>query len=398
MIKLIKYTTILLCAVLNSPIVNANFGFGPCCPPSVCGIIPCDSGCAGAAINQMGTNVSNSLTQLNSAHQNLTSAVQDSIDSMSDLGTDINDVLIQQNQDLLDGFSASTNRIELANLQALKSSEANTEHLVRSFVHALKEREVARAVSENNLIFGDASQPVSGESGAEQAEAIKRVNVQIKQLLEESTNGFMSYINDSNNTYSGAGIGQHQVNALKSISEFNNLASILTKDVLDQTDFQKLQVLIGLIVSQYPLANMELNSQYVDYELERKRHISMLGIVYSSLLIPATARTGLVSGEWKKYYHDTEENEEGYLGLQNLYDAEVNGRLTDPEWWASVLRLNQTGLEREKIFQMGLSLQMNERLSSISQSSNQLMAVLLANKSESYAKNLLKKYENTKSN
>lgn len=383
----------LLFSATLSPMAFANFGFGPCCPPSVCGIIPCDSGCAGAAINQMGTNVANSLNQLNSAYQNLTSAAQDAIDSMNNLGTDVNDALLQQNQDLLDGLSASTNKIELANVQASKSIERNTDHTVKSFVLALKEIEIARAASENNRFFGDMAQPISGETGADQASAVKRIYVQTNQLLEETTEGFLEYIEDSNGTRSGAGTGQHRMLSLKGLSDFNNLSRLLTASTLDEQDFQGLQTLVGLSVSRYPLPKKDDSPRYLDYELERKRYIAMLGIAYHSLILPATTRAGVDDGAWAKYYQDVNVNAEGKVGLEGFYEAEINGKLSDPEWWGSVLRLNPAGLEREKTYQAALSLQMKDRLGELSQTSNELMAILLAKKSEAKAKELKTNFE-----
>lgn len=378
----------------TTQIANANFGFGPCCPPSMCGIVPCDSGCAGAALNQMGTNVANALNQLNTAHQNLSDAVQDSIDSMNDIGSDVGDALLDQNEDLLNGLSASTNKIELANNQASKAIERNTDHLVKSFILALKESEVSRSVAENNRIYGDMAQPVSGEIGTNSAEIIKQLLVQSEQLIEGSSKGFIEYISDANNTKSGGGAGQHRAVSLKDLDEFSQLSKMLTEETLEESDFKNLQQLVSLAVSRYPLSNKSNDPQFLEYELERKRYISSLEIIYASFIKSAVMRAGLVSGADQNYYQSWKQNADGKISLNSYYKSEVNGRLTDPEWWGAVMRLNSAGLEREKTYQNAISMKLNDSLMGLSNNSGQLFSLLLLKSAESQSKNLKPVYEN----
>ncbi len=376
----------------GAPSAMANFGFGPCCPPSACGIIPCDSGCAGAAINQMGTAVANALNSLNSAYQDLSSGVQDTMDSMNDLGTDVGDALTQQNDDLLNGISASTNRIELANVAASKSLERNADHTNISFVNALKEIEIARASSENIKLYGDMAQPVGGDTGTNQARSIKKQITQMKQISESSTTDFIKYLNDENNTASGAGKGQHRMQSLKTLEDFDKLHRILTETTLDEIDFQNLQSVIGLAVSKYPLVESTKPND-TEYEISRRRHVAMLAMAYNALLVPTSSRLGLDDASWSAFYQDVKPNAEGNIGLTGFYHAEINGKVSDPEWWGSTLRLNEAGLEREKVYQSAISLQLKNRLGLISESSNELMALLLAKKTETAARNLNETFE-----
>ena len=365
----------------------ANFGLGPCCPPSVCGIIPCDSGCAGAAINQMGTNISSGFNNLSSAHQDLTSAVQDAIDAMTDLGTDVNDALMNQNSDLMDGLSASTAKIELSNNVATKSLERLADHSISSLVNALKEIEIARSTSENNRLFGDNANPVSGETGANQAIAIKTLNTQFNQILISSTEEFVDYVNDENSTSSGAGNGQHRMQSLTMLADNDRLDRILTSRVLEGDEFQSLQLLIGLAVSKYPLVE---DKSILDetYNLRRKREISLLAMTYSGLLNASMSKVGLVDASWADYYQDANTNQSGDTSLIAFYEADINGRLTDPEWWGSILRLNQIGLQREKTYQTAVSGHLKVQLDNLSSSSNDLLALILAKKQEAKAEGL----------
>jgi hypothetical protein len=371
----------------TTPNALANFGFGPCCPPSVCGIIPCDSGCAGAAINQMGSAIANALNSLNSAYQDLSSGVQDTMDSMNDLGADVGDALVQQNDDLLSAISASTNKIELANVIASKSLERNADHTNISFVSAQKEIEIARASSENIKVYGDMTNPVGGDTGTNQAQSIKKLITQMKQVSKSSTTDFIKYLNDENNTASGAGIGQHRMQSLTTLESFDKLHSMLTETTLDEIDFQNLQSLIGLVVSKYPLKESTKPND-TEYEISRRRHVAMLAMVYNALLVPTSSRMGLDDASWADFYQDVNPNVEGKIGLTGFYHAEINAKISDPEWWGSTLRLNEVGLEREKVYQSAISLQLKNRLGLISESSNELMAVLLAKKTETATRNL----------
>jgi len=387
MIKRYVSPLLFIFLVFGAPSAMANFGLGPCCPPSVCGIIPCDSGCAGAAINQMGTAVANAINSLNSAYQDLSSGAKDAMDSMNDLGVDVGNALTQQNNDLLNGISASTNKIDLANVAASKSIERNADHTNKSFVNAIKEIEIARATSENIKIFSDLAQPVSGDTGTNQASSIKKFNTQIDQVSASSANDFIQYLNDENNTASGAGKGQHRMQSLKALEDFDQLYRMLTETTLDENDFQNLQSIIGLAVSKYPLTGSSKPND-TEYEISRRRHVAMLAMAYNALLVPASSRMGLDNANWAAFYQDVELNAEGKIGLTGFYHAEIIGKVSDPEWWGSTLRLNESGLEREKVYQSAVSLQLKNHLGSMSESSNELMSILLAKKTELAVRNL----------
>tara|TARA_R110002072_G_scaffold303138_2_gene495479 strand:+ start:16732 stop:17886 length:1155 start_codon:yes stop_codon:yes gene_type:complete len=358
---------------------SANFGLGPCCPPSVCGIIPCDSGCAGAAISQMGTSVSQTLSNLDSAYQDLSSKAQDTIDSMNDLTRDVNQELLQQNERLLSSLSAATNKIELANLASAKSLERNTDHTVKSLTSSLKEMEISRIASENNSFFGDLSQPVSGIVGVNKAKSVQKISVQTLQVAESSTKNFIKYISDEQQTFSGAGRGQHRMQSLSSLSKFDKLYPMLIESTMDDDVFQNIQTILALTVSKEPYVKSSLLLDE-GYELARHRQIAMLGMVYHSLITPIASRMGTDEASWSDFYQDIKPNTQGKTGLTGLLQGEVLGKVSDPEWWGATLRLNESGLLRENVFQAALSLQLKDRLSSISESSSQLLAIILAEK------------------
>lgn len=56
---------VLLILVLTCKNASANFGLGPCCSGAPCGIIPCDTSCAGKAFGNLGTSMQNSFLDIN---------------------------------------------------------------------------------------------------------------------------------------------------------------------------------------------------------------------------------------------------------------------------------------------------------------------------------------------
>jgi len=363
-----------LYGILFSGEAKANFGFGPCCPPSMCGIIPCDSGCAGRAINQMGTNVSNAINSLNQSYSNLSQATQEAVDSMVNIGTDISQALTDQNNSIVNGFSASTNKIELALLQRGKTIERNSDFAARSIANLLKEVEVARASSDNISIFGDMSHPLSGDIGVNQASAMKKLYTQQKQIRLESVNYFNSYLNDGNDTSKGAGSGYHTLNVLKLLDNFDRVERAINSNVVSEEDFGSLQQLLALLVSSYPLPSAELPSE-TEYELDRKRYIAQLNVIYNGLLSATISKSGLDDAQWAAYYLDLDESSEGMVSMRSTLKGDIEGRLSNSEWWGAVRRLNETGLKRELAYQNGLSLLLEKQLTNLNKSSNSVTSI-----------------------
>ena len=365
-------TGLTLLGLLISTNASAEFGFGLCCPspPSglvPCGIIPCDNACSGSAINQMGGNVSSSINTLNSSYQDLTRSAQSAIDSMTSLGTVTNNTLATQNMDLLNGLSAASNRIELAYIESTKSLERDADHQVITLNTALKEVETNRAVSENNSSFGELSQPMSGRSGANLAASIKASNALFVQLSTLSTENFYNYINDKKNTISTAGAGLQAAILSAQVDDSGILHPMIAANTLNENDLKNLQRLIALSVSPHPLIPTN-QSNNIDYELKRRRYIAKMTMIYQSMIIPALSRSGPNNADGVGYYQNA-------------------------EWWGSVLQLNETGLEREKVYRTALSLQLKDRLGLLSQSSSNLMALLLSVKTEAKAEELQRKHD-----
>lgn len=383
---------VLLVAPLISPTAFAAFGLGPCCPPSLCGMIPCDAMCAGPAITQMGTSVSTQGNNLNTGYQNLGSGVQDVIESMKNMGLDVSDALNTQNNDMLEGLSASSTRLELATTAATKSLERNTDHTVSSLVTALRQQGIGKAAAENQLIIGQQSQPVSGDTGTELALTFHKLGAQMSQAFAAAVAGFANYLNDGNNTVTSAGKGQHAALSLKALDTFDRADFLLTKSVLNDEEFQAMQILMGLMVARAPLPKGDLPDE-TNYELSRRRYTTMMAIAFSGLLQPALARKGIDKGDWVGYYQDLLRNDGGEAGLAALYRADILGRVTDPEWWGSIRRLPPAGLERESTYQTAMSLHLKNRLNTLSQSADQLLAVALAARLQTKAREAAALYQ-----
>jgi len=373
--------------ICNVQTVKANFGFGPCCPPSLCGIIPCDSACAGAAINQMGVSVTSAINTLNSAYNDQTSAMQDAVNSLTNVGTAVSDVLTNQTSNINSGLSASTSKIELAYTSSSKSLERTADFNVQTFVNAIGEIEVARAATGNRLSFGDLAQPLSGLNGANQAAAIKKLYVQTQQIGAVTTSEFMGFLNDVNQTNSSAGSNFHILRSTKLLDSFSRLSYALTSTTIEQADFEQLQKVLGLATSSQPLPKAILPND-LNYELAKRRYISMLAISYQSLFLASSSKMGLDDGVWADNYQDLEGNSDGKVSLSAFYHAETEGRLANSEWWGSVKRLNDSGLRRENIYEKALSLKLKSSLAELSESKNRISAIFLSKKMDEKKINL----------
>ncbi len=365
--------------------VAGSFGFGPCCPPSTCGIVPCDRRCAGPSIRQMGILVSGAADGLSAVYETLGKDLLDVVQSMSNLGIDITDAYTTRNNDLLKGLEASTARIEMAYAQTEKNLEGYTDHTVTSLVNALTEQSVVRGIEDNRLTIGETTEPVSGDTGANLALTFQTLEAQMAQVLGPSVEGFLHYMKDGNDTVAAAGTGQHRVRSLAALENFDRLDYLLTHTVLDDAHYQSMQDLIGLTVSPTPMREGDLPLE-TDYELNRRRHAVMLAIAYGALMMPALSRKGIDNGDWVAYYQDLLRNGSGRAGLTAVYRADIQGRLTDPEWWASVRRLSTTGLQREITYQRAIALHLQDRMDILSQSADQVLAVTLAKRLETEAR------------
>ena len=162
---LIQRLFIVMCMTMgfNATPAHAYFGIGPCCAGIICGIIPCDTSCAGTAFIEMGVSVSASLTTLNASYSSLSELLTGVNNSYVAHTSTLSASLTQQNTRYLQGMSANANRLTLAYQQAGIAANRNAETLMTGLHRALKELLLAKTVSENNAAYDHFAQPLSGD-------------------------------------------------------------------------------------------------------------------------------------------------------------------------------------------------------------------------------------------
>lgn len=380
---------IALAIISGSIYAGLPFGLGPCCNGYMCGTIPCDSSCAGQAILNMGSSVSSAANNLTSAYKNLGEAIRTVDESVNKFRVDVISSLDEANQNLLKALSASTAKTELANQQATKSLERNTDYLAKSLKEALKQKSVAGLVSKNNISFGDSAQPLSGTIGADRAKALTTITARSKQVRSAALAGFEDYIGDKNLTAESAGTGIHMMKALKEFDENGllNAGDIFSEPVTATDKALLLQRILGYLVVPTPLKKGNVSTDY-DYEIERKQYNYISSVAYNSLIKSVIDRTGFADRDWEKYYesYDTAgPTSTDKHSLVSIFNSDVIGRLTDPEWYGSIKRLREAGLYREIAYQNGISSALKYRLGDISMGSKQIYSLWTLRKLKSEA-------------
>jgi len=368
-------TTILVVMILFSNQSYSAWGFGPCCGPYVCGIFPCDSGCAGAAINQMGSSVGNSVSNLEQAYRDEGDALQDIVDSMNNFSTDLTTILADNNNKYLQALSASTNRIELSVNQQQKTYENMSGHSLNTITTALKQSYVLDAINNNNKQYSDISQPLSGHIGVDRAGELKAINAKEHQIKNRLLSNYRNYIEDNKKTDSSAGRSINNSINLSIFDDNNKVHSLLTKSVVDDVSSENYQKILSLFGGLNPIAKKSGESD-AEYELNRRRYNAMLVIVMSTFYEQLVTRKGLGEKDLNNYYINNELNADNKISSHSIYSNDSIGRLTDSEWYGSIKRLNKSGIERELIYQQAISSRLEKRMLDLSKSGGHLSSLI----------------------
>lgn len=381
---------IALVALSGSIYAALPWGWGPCCNGYMCGTIPCDSSCAGQAILNMGSSVSAAANNLTSAYERLGEAIKTVDESVNKLRVDVINSLDEYHQDLIKALSASTAKIELANHQSTKVLERNTDYLVKSLKEALKQKSVAGIVSENNISFSDSAQPLSGTIGADRAKVLTTITVRSEQVKNAALAGFADYIGDKKLTAESAGTNIHIMKALKEFDDNGalNVGDIFSEPVTSPDKALSLQRILGYLVVPSPLKKGNAST---DYDLERKQYNYISSVAYNSLIGSVIDRTGFADRDWEKYYESYDTvgpTSTDKHSLVSVFNSDVLGKLTSPEWYGSIKRLRKAGLYREITYQNGVSSALKYKLSDISKASNKVYSLITLRRLNTEAKHL----------
>ncbi len=343
---LLRFFSVCIILLFLSSTANANFGFGPCCPPSVCGIIPCDSGCAGQAITQMGSSASAALNALQSAYEQQSQATNDAAQSVNSLSKNLIQTLNDTHQDYLRGLDASTARIETSVSSLVPFKEGLSDHKINSIKIIVQKYFATRSASENTRDLGPMGQPVSGEIAPNRSQALKTIIVAADQMVDSNAEDYFSFQTNSQTTETGSKSILYST-IEQDIESFNNPSSYASGKVLSAEQEQYFQRLFAYMVSNKPAhLNVGSGDSEID-ELNERRRAAINTILYEAFLVSMKYRVGTGEYDWQAAYEDLETNSQGETSLYEVLRSDTDDRLNNSEWWGAVKKSSQAGLNRE---------------------------------------------------
>lgn len=344
--KALRILPVVVVLLLLSNTATANFGLGPCCPPSVCGIIPCDSGCAGQAITQMGSSVSAALNALQSAYEQQSQATNDTAQSVNSLSQNLIQTLNDTHQDYLRGLDASTARIEASVSSLIPVKEGLSEHKINSIKLIVQKYFATRSAEASTRDLGPMGQPVSGEIAPNRADSLKAVIVASDQMVDANIRDYFRFQSNSQAPATGSN-SLLTASMEQDIESFNNPASYASRKVLSLEEEQYFQRLFAYIVSTKP-AVLDVGSEnYEKNELDERRRAAINAILYEAFLVSMKYRVGAGAYDWQAAYEDLETNDQGETSLYEVLRSDTDDRINNAEWWGTVKRSSHAGLNRE---------------------------------------------------
>ena len=148
---------LLICFVQHT---NAQeFGYGPCCAGAPCGIIPCDTTCAGPAITEYGASYSASAARIANGYTNLASVIntidRNSVEFYQRMGSDS----VNRQQALNERFQAMTAAYTLSQEVLSKTSTDSLGVVASTFSNHLKSIFKLEVFKKAEREFGERARP-----------------------------------------------------------------------------------------------------------------------------------------------------------------------------------------------------------------------------------------------
>jgi D-ribose pyranose/furanose isomerase RbsD len=330
------------------------------------GCDPCIQAAAQSANAQM-TAAINAVTTSVQANVSATQALNASLQAVN---ASLQATLNLNTQQLLQGLSASTNRIELSIQQTSKTVERMTDHTVKSMVSALKEVRVAEEVDENNKIYSDAlAQPLSGEIGANRAPLLKQGIVQSSQMWRQMADDMNTWNNNTDDV-NQAGKGMKKAVLLTEGDDVWSPVPLVTQRQITSDQSVNMQKLLTMLVNPVPLPSatdeqMASSSKASEYEFERRILNAKLGLAHSVLAKSIADKQPLIpmsDADWQKGYVMAEPDANGKVSVMSMLESETIGRLGSEGWYQDVKTKTPAGILREQVYQQAINNQLLLRL------------------------------------
>ncbi|MFY0667792.1 MAG: hypothetical protein JXQ95_07155 [Alteromonas stellipolaris] len=157
-----KRLVLLSCLLGFSPFSQATFGLGPCCSGAVCGIIPCDNECAGAALTTWGSDMSSGLNTTQSHLEDLTVETNTLNDNIATHYSNVSSAYTSYFTSMFSGLDVLTNKIEFSITLTQKGLEALAESVNAAFHEAFSAQTLFAEISKNDGLYGEHSKTYTG--------------------------------------------------------------------------------------------------------------------------------------------------------------------------------------------------------------------------------------------
>ena len=328
---------------------HAAFGLGPCCSGVPCGIIPCDSGCAGQAITQMGSSVSAALSSLQSAYEQQTQASNEAQESVTSLAQHLVDVLNDTHQEQLRGLDAATSRIEASVSAFIPAHERLTDHKISSMRTIFQRYFAASRAADSAKSLGSMAQPVSGEFGPERSSAIASLMTRQDQIAARLIQDYHAFIGNDEIAASGSKSLLSESLDLD-LESFDGAPALIHASILSPEQEQLYQRLLAYMVSTTPATTPGSSPSSEVQELMDKRRAATNSMIFAALSAPLSSRIATSERNWNGLYEDPETSLDGAVSLTETLRSDTTDRLTNAEYWGSVKKLTVAGLNRELIY------------------------------------------------
>lgn len=265
---------------------------------------------------------------------------------------------------LLQGMDASTNRIEISIQQNTKASERSTEHIVKTVVNTIKEVMVAEEVDKNNRTYSaELAQPLSGDIGANRAPLLKKGMVQSSQVWKQMTKNMHDWNNNTDDV-DQAGNDIKKAVLLTQPDEVWDPQPLLTKRQLTLDESKNQQKLLTMIANPVPLksttdSELSSNPAAAEYEFKRRIYntkIEMAHAVLASSIVDRHPLIPISTDDWQKgYVTSVPDPETGSTSMLSLLESETIGKISSDGWYLDVKTKTEAGVLRELVYQQAIN-------------------------------------------
>ncbi|MCG7639615.1 hypothetical protein [Alteromonas sp. CNT1-28] len=261
---------------------HANFGFGPCCSGYTCGIIPCDSSCAGKAFNSFGTKASQLLSSVNTSSKDLSLSEADVSASVAEMYSSLATSYQSNHESKITALDGVALKLELAQSGLSKSVSTFFEALVSEFVNALKSQSKLKAVHQNSNSFSEIGNPVFNELIIGTATDLKVALVDKQTFQFETSKKLNAFKNVTSKLHNSSKTKASLRKSIDSVSQDFDILSIIDDG---QNIFANLQILEQAKPDKY---SAHTNSYLVSNQIKNEAERSLSGYLNALSTAPLT--------------------------------------------------------------------------------------------------------------